>query len=95
MTANPAPSQPSVGFDCSADPDDPENSEHADPDYLVWRDGDLYWIGFGCDPNSEVSTTNGFLAAGEYVIDINDFRHADEESPAGYPDRVCFDFTAN
>lgn len=95
MTANPAPSQPSAGFDCSADPDDPENSEHADPDYLVWRDGDLYWIGFGCEPNSEVSTTNAFLAAGEYVIDINDFRHEDENSPAGYPEQVCYDFTAN
>ncbi len=95
MTANPAPSQPSAGFDCSADPDDPENSEHADPDYLVWRGGDLYWIGFGCEPNSEVSTTDGFLGPGQYVIDINDFRHEDEDSPAGYPEQVCYDFTAN
>ena len=95
MTANPAPSQPSAGFDCSADPDDPENSEHADPDYLVWKNGQLFWIGFSCEPNSEISTTNGLLGAGTYVIDINDFRHEDEDSPAGYPEQVCFDFTAN
>ena len=95
MIANPAPSQPSNGFDCTADPDDPENHDHSDPDYLVWRDGQLFWIGFGCEPNSEVSTTNGLLAAGDYVIDINDFRHEDSESPVAYPDQVCFDFTAN
>jgi hypothetical protein len=95
MTANPAPSQPSDGFDCTADEEDPENREHSDPDYLVWRDGQLYWIGFSCEPNSEVSTTNGSLLAGTYVIDINDFRHEDEESPAGYPERVCFDFRAD
>jgi hypothetical protein len=95
MTANPAPSQPSAGFDCSADPDDPENSEHSDPDFLVWNNGQLFWIGFECDPNTEMSTTDGFLAAGNYVIDINDFRHEDEDSPAVYPDQVCFDFTAN
>jgi hypothetical protein len=95
MTANPAPSQPSAGFDCSADENDPENSEHSDPDFLVWKEGQLFWIGYDCDPNTEMSTTNGLLAAGDYVIDINDFRHADEDSPAGYPEQVCFDFTAN
>lgn len=95
MTANPAPSQPSPGFDCSADENDPENSEHSDPDFLVWKEGQLFWIGYDCDPNTEMSTTNGLLAAGDYVIDINDFRHEDEDSPAGYPEQVCFDFTAN
>ena len=95
MTANPAPSQPSNGFDCEADPNDPENSEHSDPDYQVWRDGQLFWTGFSCEPNSEVSTTNGWLAAGDYVIDINDYRHADTDSPVDYPEQVCFDFTAN
>jgi hypothetical protein len=95
MTANPAPSQPSPGFDCSVDENDPENSEHSDPDFLVWKDGQLFWIGYDCDPNTEMSTTNGFLVAGDYVIDINDYRHADEDSPAGYPEQVCFDFTAN
>ena len=95
MVANPEPSQPTAGFDCTADPDDPENSEHSDPDFLVWRNGQLFWVGFGCEPNSEVSTTNGLLGAGDYVIDINEFRHQDPDSPGAYPDQVCFDFTAN
>ncbi len=95
MTANPAPSTPTAGFDCTADPDDPENHEHSDPDFSVWQDGNFLWFGFGCEPNSEVTTTNGSLPAGDYVIDINDFRHEDEDSPAGYPEQVCFDFTAN
>ena len=30
MTANPAPSQPSMGFDCTADPDDPDAYLHYD-----------------------------------------------------------------
>lgn len=94
MTANPAPSMPSMGFDCTADPDDPENHEHSDPDFSVWRNGQFMWFGFGCEPNNETTTTSGALPAGEYVIDINDFRHEDEESPGAYPDRVCFDFTA-
>lgn len=95
MTANPAPSQPSVGFDCTADENDPENSQHSDPDFLLWKNGQFWWFGFSCEPNSEITTTNGQLPAGNYVIDINDFRHQDTESPANYPEQVCFDFTAN
>jgi hypothetical protein len=95
MTANPEPSTPTPGFDCTADPDDPENHEHSDPDLAVWQDGNFVWFGFSCEPNSEVTTTNGSLAAGDYVIDINEYRHADEDSPAGFPEQICFDFTAN
>lgn len=95
MTANPEPSTPTPGFDCTADPDDPENHEHSDPDFTVWRNGQFMWFGFSCEPNSEVTTTGGSLPAGDYVIDINDFRHEDDESPGGYPEQVCFDFTAN
>ena len=92
-TANPAPSIPSAGFDCTADVDDPENHEHSDPDFWIWQNG--VWAGWGvsCEPNSETATM--LLGAGNYVIDFNEFRHADEDTPAGFPDQVCFDFTAN
>lgn len=93
-TANPAPSQPSNGFDCTADPNAAENSEHSDPDMLVYRNGVLVVLGFSCTPNSEV-TPPAMLQAGEYVIDLNDFRHEDPDSPIGYPERVCFDVSAN
>ena len=85
---------PSNGFDCSADPDDLENHEHSDPDFFVYQNGNFMWFGASCEPNGENTTTNGSLPAGSYVIDIAEFRHEDEESPANYPDVVCFDFTA-
>jgi len=95
VTANPEPSQPTPGFDCTADPDDLENSEHSDPDFLVWRNGQLFVVGFGCEPNNEVTTSGGLLGAGDYVIDLNDFRHSDDESPTDFPEQVCFDVSAN
>ena len=99
-TLNP-PSTPPMGFDCiaafDADPDDPAVHEHSDPDFVVRRNGEFQWGGFSCEPNSEVTTTPGPLPAGEFVIDINEFRHADDHvtTPAGFPERVCFEFTAN
>lgn len=93
--ANPAPSQPSAGFDCTADPNDPENSQHSDPDFRVWKNGQLYVQGFSCEPNSETPPRTGLLSAGEYLIDLNDFRHDDDDSPPGYPEQVCFDVSAN
>ncbi len=95
VAANPAPSQPSAGFDCTADDNDPENNEHSDPDILVYRDGQLFVIGFGCTPNSEVTTSGGQLAAGDYVVDLNEFRHEDDDSPGNFPEQVCFDVSAN
>ncbi|MDX1406398.1 MAG: hypothetical protein R3192_17840, partial [Woeseiaceae bacterium] len=96
MVANPAPSTPSGGFDCETAPEsDPEIHEHSDPDFTVWQNGSFMWFGFSCEPNSEITTTSGALPAGDYVIDIYDFRHEDAESPGAYPEQVCFDFTAN
>ena len=95
MTANPEPSTPTPGFDCTADPNDPENHEHSDPDFTVWQNGSFRWFGWSCEPNTEVTTTSSALPAGDYVIDINEFRHEDEDSPVDYPEQVCFDFTAN
>jgi hypothetical protein len=94
MIANPAPSTPSVGFDCTADQNDPENHEHSDPDLIVWQDGSFVLWGISCEPNSEVTDPRN-LSAGDYVVDINEFRHEDEDSPGGFPDQICFDFMAN
>ncbi len=95
VTANPAPSTPPPGFDCTVDPNDPESHTHSDPDIIVWQDGNFVWWGVSCEPNSEVTTTPGALAAGDYVIDLNDFRHEDEDSVDPYDEQVCFDFTVN
>jgi hypothetical protein len=97
MTTNPAPTTPPPGFDCTVDPDDPESHTHSDPDFIVWQNGDLVWFGLSCEPNSEVTTTNGALPAGDYVIGLNEFRQEDEDTidPLDNFARVCFDFTAN
>jgi hypothetical protein len=93
VAANPEPSQPSNGFDCTANENDPENNEHSDPDFVVYRGGQLQLRGHGCTPNSEIAT--GQLAAGDYVVDLNEFRHEDDQSPGDYPEQVCFDVSAN
>ena len=57
--------------------------------------GNYYVLGWSCEPNVETQTTQGFLLPGEYIIDIEDARHADDESPVSYPEQVCFDVSAN
>ena len=95
MLANPAPSTPSAGFHCTADDNDPENHEHSDPDLIVWRNGEFVLWNISCTPNEEISLAPQLLAAGEYVIDINEFRYDDSDTPDSFPEQVCFDFTAN
>ncbi len=90
-TVNP-PSQPSVGFDCRADPDDPENHEHSDPDIGIYQNGTFVGAGgFSCQPNSEVTPSQ--VLSGRYVLDVVEFRYLDEDSPAAYPEQTCFDIT--
>jgi hypothetical protein len=85
------PSQPSAGFDCSADPNDPENHEHSDPDIAIFQNGNFVWGGFSCEPNSEV--TRSPVLSGRYVLDVVEFRYLDEDSPPGFPEQTCFDIT--
>jgi len=90
-----APADPN--YDCiqAFIDDDPESHMHSDPDFFVWQNGNLMWIGGSCEPNIETGPTNGALPAGDYIIDLNEFRHEDEDSPAAFPEQICFDFTAN
>ena len=74
---------------------DPEVHVHSDPDLVVWQNGIHMLTGGSCVPNNEVAPSDGVLPAGDYVIDINEFRYDDEDSPAGFPEQICFDFTAN
>ncbi len=85
------PSQPSAGFDCTADPNDPENHEHSDPDIGIYQNGTIVWGGFSCEPNSEVTTSP--VLSGRYVLDVVEFRYLDDESPVGFPEQTCFDIT--
>ena len=95
--AGASPSQPAPGFDCdaafSANPDDPLVHTYSDPDFYLMREGTYLDVGFSCTPNQETITT-ATLSTGTYLIDPTEYRFADEQTIAGYPDRVCFDVTA-
>jgi hypothetical protein len=94
---NANPSTPTPGFDCTADPNDPENHEHSDPDLAIFQNGNIVWAGLSCEPNSEVTTSP--VLSGRYVLDVVEFRYLDEDSPPSppdpmaFPERTCFDIT--
>ncbi len=97
VDAGDPPSQPSPGFDCVAafqnDPDDPEVHTYSDPDFNIFRGSTFVGQSVGCVPNNESVTTANLVPA-TYLIDLSEFRFADEDTIAGYPERVCFDVSA-
>jgi hypothetical protein len=94
-TVNP-PSTPPAGYDCNTVlSTDPDLHQHSDPDVMIFGEGIAampFPEGLSCVPNQEVATTF-MLATGNYVLDINEFRYADPDSPQDYPDQTCFDVT--
>ncbi|MDH4106800.1 MAG: PKD domain-containing protein [Gammaproteobacteria bacterium] len=89
------PSVPSDGFDCrNAAANDPEIHRHSDPDLMVWRSGQLMIQGASCQPNREAMSRRT-LQAGTYVMDLTEFRYADDQTPGDYPERTCFDVTVS
>ncbi len=92
-TVNP-PSTPPAGYNCNTVPlDDPDLHQHSDPDVTIFGEGFSalpFPEGLSCTPNQEVATTS-MLATGTYVLDINEFRYADSDSPQDYPEQTCFD----
>jgi hypothetical protein len=92
-TINP-PSAPPPGFDCAdeANANDPNIHMHSDPDIAIYRNGQKVWEATSCEANSEVGTTPT-LAAGDYVLELVEYRYLDEDSPAGFPEPMCFDVT--
>ncbi|MEQ8204741.1 MAG: hypothetical protein RIA65_01095, partial [Woeseia sp.] len=74
--------------------DDPANdSDRSDPDSEVFLNGQIVAQGFSGTADVEAFDSFGVLAVGNYVMDLTDWRYADEETVAGYPNRVCFDVT--
>ena len=82
-------------------PDDPADpSDQSDPDILYFRNGQIenrvvggFPQGLSGDANQEIFTTPNIVAAGDYVIDLHEFRYEDDQSPANYPSQTCFDVT--
>ncbi|MBJ90432.1 MAG: hypothetical protein CMO98_11320, partial [Woeseia sp.] len=94
MTANPTPE------------DGAGDTLDSDPDIQILKDGALIARGWSGTANSEVLVPGaddgtGYVfapstySAGTYALEINDWMHESDSIPAEYPERVCFDFTAN
>lgn len=82
-------------------PDDPDDPiDQSDPDILIVRQGVIQNQFAGDDiqglsgvANEEVFTTPDPLPAGEYVMDLVEFRYADPNTAGTFPARSCFDVT--
>ncbi|MCW8196262.1 carboxypeptidase regulatory-like domain-containing protein [Proteobacteria bacterium 005FR1] len=64
---------------------------HSDPDFLLFRRGQLVHKGVSCSANIEDSTTEQALAPGDYLISVSEYRFADGNPSAFAPERSCFD----
>ena len=73
------------------DPADPR--DQSDPDIFIYERGELVGFGNSGVANSETFTTQLSLNTGMHVADLHEFRFRDDESPADFPGRVCFDVT--
>ena len=88
------PSPVDPAYDCSVafDTGDPQARQYSDPDFSYALRDQYFNVAWSCEPNSETPPRTGLLPGGRYRIDLNEFRHADPESPASFDGRVCFDF---
>ncbi|MGQ9426310.1 hypothetical protein ACXYTJ_09415 [Gilvimarinus sp. F26214L] len=87
-TANPD-SAPPAYFGCNEG--DPERYRQSDPDFYLVERGRIITVAKSCTTNREQRLVQ--LAAGEYLIDLSEFRFADGNTADDFPDRSCFDVT--
>lgn len=73
-------------------PDNPADPrDQSDPDIDLYRNGQLVARGISGTANREVFSTPVLSGPDIYVADLREFRYADPDSPATFPDRMCFD----
>ena len=64
--------------------------DRSDPDLFVYERGRLVAIGQSSVDDVERLDTQ-ILSAGTHVIDMQEWRHEDDEAASDFPSRVCFD----
>ena len=73
--------------------DDPADArDQSDPDLFVQLNGTPMAQGISGEANLEAFVTP-VLSAGTYVAELQEFRFADEDTAADFPDQVCFEVT--
>ena len=74
--------------------DDPTTDrDQSDPDIFIFRDGQIVDGGISPVENSETFTTTALPGPDTYIADVTEFRFQDDQTPAGYPERICFDIS--
>jgi hypothetical protein len=73
---------------------DPDVRDRADPDMYLYRNGTELGRGWSAADDQEVFNTI-VLSADTYTIAFEDWRFEDPDMSSDYPERVCFDITAN
>jgi hypothetical protein len=87
--ANPLPPPTS---DPTPLPGEPEIRDRSDPDLFVWREGNFVADGRSDEADVEEFDT-GVIPAATYVIEMQEWRHEDDNAASDFPDRVCFDLS--
>ena len=65
--------------------------DRSDPDLYIWRDGRFVTSGRSGDADVEIMERS--FDADTYVIEMQEWRHEDDEAASDFPDRVCFDIS--
>lgn len=73
---------------------DPDDRDQSDPDMYIYLRG--VEIARGISGTANVEEFTPTLSAGNYVADLREFRHADEDgAPSDYPEQICFDVSVS
>ena len=65
--------------------------DRSDPDLYIWRNG--IFVTSGRSPDDDVEIIDETFAAGIYVIEMQEWRHEDENAASDFPSQVCFDLS--
>jgi len=73
------------------DPPNPDIRDRSDPDLYIWRDGRFVTSGRSGDADIEIMERS--FDAATYVIEMQEWRHEDDDAASDFPSRVCFDIS--
>ncbi len=73
-------------------PGEPEIRDRSDPDLYIWRAGEFVTDGRSGEPDAEIVDAI-FDADTTYVVEMQEWRHEDEDAASDFPSQVCFDLS--
>ena len=73
------------------DPNPEQPRDRSDPDLYIWRNG--VFVTSGRSPDDDVEVIEHTFEEGTYVIEMQEWRHEDDEAASDFPSQVCFDLS--